>query len=164
MDMYFMTGTNCIILSRLPIKEHKLYLLDEVYNNYILRISIHINDRLIHIYNVNIRPSVFECLNCTNTFVSNIIEDNYNTVPCIITGIIHNTLYNRIIASIGNNTAHPLKQLNRLLPLESEHQFRYNYNTTQFAFVNSMWCNQSIYIMNKTNIGTNGIEMNLKVE
>jgi hypothetical protein len=141
MDMYYTTGCNCIILSRIPIHSEKAFILDELYNNYIQRITIYINDTYINIYNVNIHPTVFNCSSYTNTFVANLLEDNYNKIPCIITGILNNSIYNWAITLI-NNSYNPTN-INALLSLNN------TFNTTQFIYVNSLWCNQVIYILNK---------------
>lgn len=180
MDMYYTTGFNCIILSRMPIHTfctgikslsqcnatnvilnsqsrhstsvemglefsvsgtEKKFIFDELHNNYIQRITIYINDTHINIYNVNIQPTVFNYTSYTNTFVANLLEDNYNKIPCIITGIVNNSIYNWVISLISNN--YNTTNINTLLSLNNQ------CNSTQFTYVNSLWCNQLIYIQNK---------------
>ena len=142
MDMYYIAGANCIVLSRIPIHTDKTYIIDELYNNYIQRITLYVNDMYINIYNVNIQPSIFNLSNYTNTFVSNLLEDNYNKTPCIITGIINNSLYNWVM-SIVDNSYNPTN-INSLLSITNK------YTATQFIYLNTQWCNQLICIQRKT--------------
>lgn len=143
MDMYYIVGANCIILSRIPIHSEKSYILDELYDNYIQRITLYVNETYINIYNVNIYPSVFNCLNYTNTFVANLLEDNYNKIPCIITGIINNSIYNWMLSILNNDNN--TTNINTLLALNNK------YSVTQFIYLNTQWCKQLIYIQMKTN-------------
>lgn len=137
MDMYYIVGSNCIFLSRLPIHNTKSYIIDELYGNYIYRITVHVNEKNINIYTVNINPSVISYLNYTNTFIANLLDDNYNKIPYIITGIANNTLYNWIMSSNTiSNTSNYKASINSLLPLNNK------YTSTYFVYVNSYWCNQ----------------------
>ncbi len=144
MDMYYDVGHNCIILSRFPIHNHKTYIIDEVYNNYIQRITIYMNEKYINIYNVNVQPNVFDYSNYTNTFINNLLEDNYNKIPCIITGVINYTIYNWIM-TFNKSKSDNMLYSSALLPLKNK------YSPTYFIYVNSIWCDNFIYTVNIIN-------------
>lgn len=141
MDMYYAIGSNCIILSRLPIHNSKAYMIDELHSNYIHRITVHINEKDINVYTVNINPSIISYSNYTTTFIANLLEDNYNKIPYIITGVATNTLYNWIMTFKPKQVSlHFTHNITYLLPLNNK------YTPTYFIYLNSHWCNQFVCI------------------
>lgn len=158
MDMYYVVGYNSIILSRLPIHSHKSYIIDELYNNYIQRITIYVNDKYVNIYNTNIYPSVFDYSNYTNTFINDLLEDNYNKIPCIISGVVNYTLYSWIMSLNKNkNTITLHANKSELLPLNN------TYTPEYFIYVNSIWCNNFIDTVNIINDTEYSVNTTIKI-
>jgi hypothetical protein len=160
MDMYYIVGNNSIILSRLPIHNHKTYITDELYNNYIQRITIYVNEKYVNIYNATIYPNVVDYSNYTNTFITNLLEDNYNKIPFIITGVINHTIYSWIMSfnkskSKNSNVLYLIEA--SLLPLKNA------YTPSQFIYVNSLWCNNFIYTVNIINDTEYSLNTTIKI-
>jgi len=158
MDMYYVYHGDCILLSRYPIKHTKYYILDENNGNHCMRITVKVAAINIHIYSMSLTTVDISNPKYPGLCIYDVLDDNYNTVPCIISGIIKPMIqpFNWSVSSVYNQTK---LQITNLILAEKPAWF----SSTLFNYVNDIWCYNVIYPLQQSNIGNYAIETFIKL-
>jgi hypothetical protein len=158
MDMYYVYHGDCILLSRYPIKHTKYYILDENNNNHCMRITVKIADIHIHIYCMSITTVDIVNPKYPGLCIYDVLDDNYNSVPCIISGIIKPSVQ---LFGWGFNTGDKQNKLQITHVIDAKTPAWFS--STLFNYVNDIWCYNAIFNLSQSNVGNYAIETFIKI-
>lgn len=163
LDMYYAYNANCIILSRFPISETKQYIVDELEDgNSILRITVKVSGNNINVYNILLSSVILTNAKLTNTFFYDVLDNNYNNQPYIITGHITHNFFDLFCYSVQSGRimlGYNNIKVTDIIPIQYTH---FNNDASVF-YINAKWCNYDIYPIHQIKIGNYGQKSTIKV-